>query len=433
MSQMEDAINGLSEDELDLLNSDPQMLAAFKAKYSTPEGLSMSAPKLMGDLTPSMENTNVTNQGTETHMEPFNTMGKGVEAGYAGVGDLVSGNGMQQAAQDVHNVMDDKAPETMGGKVGKGFGSFFTPAQIAFQAIGGALAKPIANLAGNITAPIVKIPANWMPGASKFFGGSAEAIGALADNPSAVAKAESIPDVVKAGQATIEGLKTGGIAASDAAKSTLSATKEVPGVADGIKSVMKALDKGIHSSPATKESLAYVENVLKELPDKPTEKLLGEYIENLKPLDFEKANPSPLTQANQALTTVYSNLLKAQNPAYAEGMAKSTASFPAQDALIDALKLKEGVPTDSTYNAVLNALNPKKLGAEAGLDALSPEMAARLKNTAANTLLNQTLGGKVAMKVLPKVNPAITNAIKYAPRIENLGNSAYQVYDGLTQ
>lgn len=39
MSEIEDKINSLSPEELDLLNSDPQMLADFKAKYSGPSRL----------------------------------------------------------------------------------------------------------------------------------------------------------------------------------------------------------------------------------------------------------------------------------------------------------------------------------------------------------------------------------------------------------
>lgn len=37
MAAIDDAINSLSSDELDLLNSDPQMLSDFKAKYSSPQ------------------------------------------------------------------------------------------------------------------------------------------------------------------------------------------------------------------------------------------------------------------------------------------------------------------------------------------------------------------------------------------------------------
>ena len=39
MAQIDDAINSLTPDELDLLNSDPEMLAAFKAKYAQPQSM----------------------------------------------------------------------------------------------------------------------------------------------------------------------------------------------------------------------------------------------------------------------------------------------------------------------------------------------------------------------------------------------------------
>lgn len=94
-----------------------------------------------GDLTAldnlaGLEGKGPINELTET----AEMAGRPVKAGMAGIGDIVAGNGLQQAATDVNKVENQESPETTAGKVGSAVGSLVTPAQIALQAgIGGAL------------------------------------------------------------------------------------------------------------------------------------------------------------------------------------------------------------------------------------------------------------------------------------------------------
>lgn len=57
-----------------------------------------------------------------------------VKAGGAGIADIASGNGFQQAAADVNKVTNEEEPETGAGKIGSTVGGLFTPNQIMTQA-----------------------------------------------------------------------------------------------------------------------------------------------------------------------------------------------------------------------------------------------------------------------------------------------------------
>ena len=72
--------------------------------------------------------------------------GNAVKGGYAGIGDLVAGNGLGQAAADVNNVESGAPAETTAGKVGSAAGGFFTPKQIALAAIIGPAMKGVQGM-----------------------------------------------------------------------------------------------------------------------------------------------------------------------------------------------------------------------------------------------------------------------------------------------
>lgn len=80
-------------------------------------------------------------------------VGKAVEAGGAGIGDLVAHpneEGLQRAATDVQNVESGEKPENFAGKVGKAVGSAFTPDQIAIGAGLGAALGPVGEWAADL-------------------------------------------------------------------------------------------------------------------------------------------------------------------------------------------------------------------------------------------------------------------------------------------
>ena len=84
----------------------------------------------------------------------FEQVGTMTKAGGAGIGDLVSGKGLQQAATDVENVEIGKTPETTAGKVGSAVGGLVTPEQIALQ--GGLGAALTASGFGPWVAGVMK-------------------------------------------------------------------------------------------------------------------------------------------------------------------------------------------------------------------------------------------------------------------------------------
>jgi hypothetical protein len=83
-------------------------------------------------------------------METLKAMGKdirdsgqAVKAGYAGLADLVSGNGLDKAVENVGHVQKGEDPTSGAAVIGDALGSQFTPAQIALQAAGGKIAEMV--------------------------------------------------------------------------------------------------------------------------------------------------------------------------------------------------------------------------------------------------------------------------------------------------
>ncbi len=91
----------------------------------------------------------VNEQGVQADpMQIARAAGQMSAAGMAGIGNLTAGNGLQQAAGDVKNVMAGQSPETTSGKVGNVIGKMVSPANIALTGATGAALQPIAEAAG---------------------------------------------------------------------------------------------------------------------------------------------------------------------------------------------------------------------------------------------------------------------------------------------
>lgn len=99
--------------------------------------------------------------GLQAEMIPgADAMGRGikktgemVEAGGAGIGDLVAhpnATGLDRAVTDINHVENEEKPENTAGKVGKAIGSAFTPAQIAIGAGLGAALEPVGMWAADL-------------------------------------------------------------------------------------------------------------------------------------------------------------------------------------------------------------------------------------------------------------------------------------------
>jgi len=192
--------------KIDVTSVDPSnydsMVDEVVADYMSSQG-----PKLQGDLTPSTENADVSSQGNVT-TNPISRVGTMVEAGGAGIGDIVAGKGLPQAAETVQNVMEDKKPTTTSGKVGKFAGSFFTPTQIALQAVGVPLAKGVVKGLGKaatgvgklIARPAVTATEKAVPVAQR---GASEVLSGLTG-----AEPEALTQVMSKGRQAIKGAAT---------------------------------------------------------------------------------------------------------------------------------------------------------------------------------------------------------------------------------
>lgn len=83
---------------------------------------------------------------------PQNVVGETIRAGAAGLGELITGKGLQKSAETVETVQEGEKPTTTAGKVGEFVGKMVTPEQIALQAVGGAVleASGIGAWAANL-------------------------------------------------------------------------------------------------------------------------------------------------------------------------------------------------------------------------------------------------------------------------------------------
>lgn len=138
---------------MDLSKLSTEDLLALKSgnlsKVST-EGLT----ELKRQMQPSVAQQNLTelsNQGPLDELKgAYNDVANATKAGISGISDLVSGNGLNQAATDVEKVQNDQTPDTTAGKVGEKVGAMVTPAQIAIQAGLGAALTAVGPWAANI-------------------------------------------------------------------------------------------------------------------------------------------------------------------------------------------------------------------------------------------------------------------------------------------
>jgi hypothetical protein len=411
-----------------------------------------SAPSqgIMGAVGNAVKNLLPSKETLEAPMTASKKLGTMVEAGGAGIGDidanllpraanLIPGVNMktepflpavQQAGTDVENVMKGLAPETAAGKAGKFVGSFFTPNQIAMQAIGGAAAEPIVAGLGKIATPVSKFAVNAFPKVSNFLGAAPEAVSALAENPEAVSEAASLPEMAETVAGKVKGLGESGIEAAQAGKAALSDTTPVVGLKDKLMNYAANLANSSGADEADQAAADYVTKYAKNLDLNPSELDVKELIEKMDDkinTKFEQANPTMLTEAKKAIRQTLNEALTAQNPAYAKAMAEASGTFAPQETLSKAFSLKEGAPSDATIQALRNKANPEALATQKALSTTFPGLAQNIGNSAAKAALQQNLLGKLGLFGAPKLGPAIAGAIKGVPAT---GNAVYQ---GLTQ
>jgi len=142
---MDEIIASLTEEELDLLNSDPKLLAEFKAKYAAPKSIAeANLESLRG-------------QGPLTELRSaLDIAGKPARAGIAGLAELATGKGLQPSAETVEKIQEGGKAETGAGKFGEFVGEMVSPENILLQV---GLEKAI--LASGIGKWIGDVVAGW--------------------------------------------------------------------------------------------------------------------------------------------------------------------------------------------------------------------------------------------------------------------------------
>lgn len=406
------------------LNDSGYDTSSFAAS-SVPSGMvAPAAPKLMGDLVAPTNSSNVTNQGNGVR-SPLTPVSNAVEAGYSGGADLVAGNGLSQAAQDVHNVLNDASPETTAGKVGKFGGSFFTPTQIALNAAGGAVAKPIAEGLGKVASPIVKGLVNNFPKLSEMLGVEPEALNTLIDNPEGVQAAQSAKEMAEDAGSYLKGISKKGMAAAKSATNALSDETPVEGAVDAAQSGLQKLTSADVDAPGMKDTL---NSIIKSLGKDPSEANVQDAIDKLDDITkFNAQNPTDASKVIKSVRQDLSELLKAQNNAYKTGMEASSATREPLKALSQNLGVKNGLPSDGTIRALSKLNNPDALATQRALTILpgGGQLASNAASSVAKDALKQSLLGKLALNLIPNIGGLTSGAVKAIPTAANT------IYQGL--
>ena len=423
----------------------------------------------------------------ETLEAPMNAsahLGKMVEAGGAGIGDidanllpraanLIPGVNMktepflpavQQAGTDVNNVMAGLAPETMAGKVGKTVGSFFTPNQIALQATGEAAAKPIIEGLG---AGINKV-GSWMapaseaelPGAAKAAGNALSTVSGVGTpeletvmaNPGAVDAAKTFPQLAEDVAGSMNKLTDHIGALEKTANAALDAKKamSVSPMVDAINTEIKSIQMADVTTPAMENTKEVLEGMLEKIKDRGTmtEPEVAKWVKSVQ----SKVNwNDPLgTDMNTALTHVQNTVndaLKASNPEYATATEHFADAVNLKNDLSKAMGVSKETglagkfsPENVSVAKLKGLLNPdsavatKKLLGQFSEVPGVPNYMDAAKQAAAKAALGQGWRARLA-GVLAGLVPGAGQAAKTAGTgaLEAVPAAGNAVYQGLTQ
>lgn len=422
----------------------------------------------------------------EAPMKASSKLGTMVEAGGAGIGDLlahpfnatrdilnsganalVGGNRpvsetspVTTASNDVNAVMSGLSPETGAGKAGKFVGSFFTPNQIALTAAGEGIAAPIlkglgkgVNAAGELLAPASEAE---LPGAEK-------AVGNLLSTASGV-KTPELETVMQAGRQAVQGAKTFPELADSVADSmnalsdhldtlektadaALNAKKTIPMnvLTDSIQDelqALKALPQQTQSAEGAQDVLQKMLDSLKNKKDL-TEPEFESYIKKLK-VNWDNPSATELGNASKNIYNDANAALKTSNPDYAKAESEFADAVNLKNDLSDAMGVKnidgKWTPQNVSVAKLKNLVNPdsaiqtkKLLGQFAEVPGV-PNYTDLARQAAAKAALEQgwraRLAGLLAGAV-PGAGKAVANTLTGG--ITALPTAANAVYQGLSQ
>lgn len=188
------------------------------------------------------------------------------KAGYAGVADIIAGNGLKKASENVSNVKEGKDVTSGAAVIGEGLGSQFTPVQIALQAVGGKVAQALGPLASRLMS-------GWSEAAARAAIGWTKKI----------AEAIGIEDFAAVGRFLLEPIVIGGktlkpiVTATSSAEEMLAAAKLIKSAAGkdlekialvGDKAIAETGEEGgisfMADLPALKQKLIDLRNVISD-------------------------------------------------------------------------------------------------------------------------------------------------------------------------
>jgi len=377
-------------------------VSSFAPSEPTMAGMAVDAIKR---LLPSQETL-------EAPMKASEKLGKMVEAGGSGIAELnkailpriankipavaiAQGLGapklhepafqptLNQAAQNVTDVLADREPTTGAGKAGKFIGSFFTPNQIAMTATGEAVAAPIVkglgkgiNAVGKLLAPASE---EAIPGAAKAVGNALSTVGGV--------ETPALETVMSSGSKAVKAAKTFPQLAEDVAGSMNKLTQhidELEKAADTALDAKKVLNTQIMKD-AVQTQIAEIKNanvvtpemekaqeVLQGMLDKlkgketMTQPEVAKWVKEVQGVVKKwSGQGNDLTEALKPVQNTVNDALKAQNPKYGESMEKFAEAVNLKKDLADAMGMDvtkgKFSPENVSVTKLKGLLNPDSM------------------------------------------------------------------------
>lgn len=188
--------------------------------------------------------------GLSVYTKPAGQMTK---AGYAGIGNLVAGNDLQQAATDVTKVEAGEKPETTSGKVGEFAGSMFTPEQIAMQAVMGPMIE-----ASGVGPWAAKILQGWGEKAARMAVGVIRKVAKALGSESLPAIAQFLLSPVKIGAQELPAI----VAATNDGPAMLKAAEAIKSAAGAaLEKINPIVDEGLIKNPGAIDLPHILQNI----------------------------------------------------------------------------------------------------------------------------------------------------------------------------
>lgn len=283
-------------------------------------------------------------------------VGNMTKAGYAGVADLIAGNGLDKSVENIKHVENDEDTTSAAATIGEALGSQFTPGMIAAQAVMG----KIGEIIGPKVASLMK---GWAEDAA------VNAVGKI----KAIAKSIGVDNLDDVGRFLLTPIKIGGkefepiVSATSSPQEMLDAARKVAAAAGKqLESVSGAVDK---AAKAASDDLVISEaGTVAPILDFPALRTSVEKLKEEAVGDLPNLGKPVAKQFNDALADLEEYMRTQATTANVDAFSKLSAI----KTKIGNLVYKHGSPLESkaalqdVYHAVSDALEnaAKKVGGE---------------------------------------------------------------------